>query len=162
VSTWEKEKPMKNLLVAALTVAGLAALADGRASGQTLTPQPYYPQGTFTPPFGRPTWGPGYRPQLSPYLNLLRGGDPAANYFLGTVPEQQRRANAQFFRQQLLDLEAKTGPTVAAEDVDILGPTLVSGHPTAFNTTAGYFNNLTPRTPGMRPATPLPPRRGGR
>src|SRR6516162_5296416 len=92
----------------------------------------------FQPP-ARPNYGPGYRPQLSPYLNLLRGGDPAANYFLGTVPEQQRRANAQFFRQQLLDLEAKTGPTVAAEDVDILGPTLVSGHPTAFNTTAGYF-----------------------
>jgi hypothetical protein len=30
-------------------------------------------------------------PTLSPYLNMLRGGDPAANYFLGTLPDFQRR-----------------------------------------------------------------------
>jgi len=31
------------------------------------------------------------RPALSPYLNLLRGGDPAANYYLGVMTEFDRR-----------------------------------------------------------------------
>jgi len=31
------------------------------------------------------------RPALSPYLNLLRGGDPAANYYLGVMTEYDRR-----------------------------------------------------------------------
>src|SRR4051794_13099408 len=29
------------------------------------------------------------RPAFSPYLELLRGGSPAANYFLGVVPSQR-------------------------------------------------------------------------
>lgn len=44
----------------------------------------------YAPPTGYPQAG---RPALSPYLNLLRGGDPAANYYSGVVPEQVSRSN---------------------------------------------------------------------
>src|SRR5215467_3564741 len=43
-------------------------------------------------------------PNLSPYLNLLRGGNPAANYYLGVVPEVERRNNAATFRAGIQDL----------------------------------------------------------
>jgi len=39
------------------------------------------------PPIGAPY----SRPALSPYLNLLRGGDAAANYYLGVLTEYDRR-----------------------------------------------------------------------
>src|SRR5438094_1431449 len=87
---------MKHRLLALFTVAlGLAPLAVGPASAQ-----PYLAN--------RPIYGRGYRPQLSPYLNLLRNnGDPAINYYLGTLPEFQRRQNDLLYRQQLDTLEAK-------------------------------------------------------
>jgi len=31
-------------------------------------------------------------PALSPYLNLVRGGNPAVNYYLGVLTEFDRRA----------------------------------------------------------------------
>src|ERR1041385_6197734 len=46
-------------------------------------------QAMFNP---NPTMGAPYsRPALSPYLNMLRGGDPAANYYIGVLPEFDRR-----------------------------------------------------------------------
>ncbi len=128
----------KLLLGGGAALLGLAALA-GPAAAQ-------YTRPTLGAPFTGPNFGPGYRPMLSPYLNLNRGGDPAINYYLGTLPEQQRRQNAQLFRQQILDLERRA--PLAAEDVDLLGPPLTSGHPTAFGNTAGYFNNQNPRLYG--------------
>jgi hypothetical protein len=100
-----------------------------------------------TVPYNRPNYGPGYRPQLSPYLNFLRGGDPAANYFLGTLPEIQRRTNAQVFSSSILDLENRTAQQPTGGD-GIFNPLGTSGHPTAFNNTAGYFNQMNPRIPG--------------
>jgi hypothetical protein len=60
----------------ALTLA-LGAL--NRASAQSVFNR--------NPPIGAPY----SRPALSPYLNLLRGGDPAANYYLGVLTEYDRR-----------------------------------------------------------------------
>ena len=45
-------------------------------------------QSVFNP---NPRTAPYSRPALSPYLNLLRGGDPAANYYLGVMTEYDRR-----------------------------------------------------------------------
>jgi hypothetical protein len=46
-------------------------------------------QAMFNP---NPTMGAPYsRPALSPYLNMLRGGDPAANLYLGVFAEYDRR-----------------------------------------------------------------------
>jgi hypothetical protein len=147
---------MKRLLLPA--VAALAGLAfAGTASAQNVYP------------YMRPNYGPYYRPGLSPYLNLLRGGDPASNYYLGTVPEFQRRQDARFFRAEIGNLDARLAASGAAptpeEDRDLLRPLPSTGHPTAFNNTAGYFNNMnpgsmTPRpfyTPGPRPPATTPP-----
>src|SRR4051794_3494080 len=68
-------------------------------------------QAQYSPGFGppiNPPYGVGYRPGLSPYLNLLRGGDIASNYFLGTVPEFQRGANTATFRDRIGTLEGRT------------------------------------------------------
>src|SRR5262249_13009686 len=77
----------------ALALAGLLAVSAGSASAQ-------YPRA----PYGGSQMNRG----LSPYLNLIRGGDPAANYYLGTIPEQQRRYNAYQTRNALQDLDART------------------------------------------------------
>jgi hypothetical protein len=46
-------------------------------------------QSVFNP--NPPVGAPYSRPALSPYLNLLRGGDAAANYYLGVLTEYDRR-----------------------------------------------------------------------
>jgi hypothetical protein len=137
---------MKNVLwtcVAALVVP--LALTTGTASAQ------------YQPP-NMPMYQPGARPLLSPYLNLQRGigsttgttnnnlgVDPAINYFLGTIPEFQRRANASLFRTEIDELErnqARRGVGRGTlDDEELLRPLRGTGHPTAFNNTGGYFNS---------------------
>src|SRR5439155_522204 len=66
-------------------------------------------------PYAAPNYGPGYRPQLSPYLNLVPFNDPArpaVNYYLGTLPEFQRRSNAVLFQSEIRALENRP-PVVA-------------------------------------------------
>jgi hypothetical protein len=130
-------------------VAALAALA--LSAGPALAQNIY--------PYTQPNYGPGYRTPLSPYLNMLRGGDPAANYFLGVQPEFQRRQNAVMFQQQLYNLAGQTGAiatSLTTPEVGLFQPLASTGHPTAFNNTAGYFNTggSTPLLSGMRPSTP--------
>src|SRR5262245_61056897 len=68
---------MKSIRVSA---AALFVLAFAQvASAQTI----FNPNPPITAPYSRPA--------LSPYLNLLRGGDPAANYYLGVLTEYDRR-----------------------------------------------------------------------
>lgn len=81
------------------------------------------------------------RPQLSPYLNLLRGGNPAANYYLGVVPEVERRTNAAVFGTAISDLERRSLAAATAEP-DLVEPITTSGHPTAFLNTGSYFGGL--------------------
>jgi hypothetical protein len=109
-------------------VAGLLLCSAERASAQ----QPYYPK--------VPSYGPGYRPMLNPSLNLLRGGNSAVNYYLGAIPEIDRRANARLFSSSIYDLEQRYQNISAPNpDADLLTPPNQTGHPTAFGTTAGYF-----------------------
>src|ERR1043165_1405217 len=58
---------------------------------------------------GRPAYGAGSRPPLSPYLNLIRPFDPAAHYYLGTRAALQRRDDAISQRAATNDLRTKTG-----------------------------------------------------
>ncbi|MFL5245100.1 MAG: hypothetical protein ACJ8FY_23605 [Gemmataceae bacterium] len=90
-------------------------------------------------PYARPNYSTGARPALSPYLNLLRGGNPAANYFLGVLPEFERRANAVQFSTAIQDLEQRSA--MVGDTGEPLAVTLTTGHPTAFGNTAGYFGN---------------------
>lgn len=80
------------------------------------------------------------RPRLSPWLNLTRGGNPASNYYLGVLPEVDRRNQEFRVNQQLNALEREvTNPTLGPE-VQSLVPTLEeTGHPTAFMSVTPYF-----------------------
>ena len=131
---------MKRLISAALLAIVLAGTGTARAQ--------------FQPP-SAPNYGPGYRPQLSPYLNLIRGGDPAANYYLGTLPEFQRRANAQLFSTEISELDRRLLGNVPTRE-QLFGQALPStGHVTTFGNTLYYFGANTPSR-GQRPGATLP------
>ena len=119
-------------------IASAAALAlTGAASAQ------YY-----QPPGAMPNiYDPRNQP-LSPYLNLLRGGNPGVNYYYGVrpatvggtgqslgAPFTAPGANRQLFFPQLASapdpLELPTAGPGAG-----LPP---AGHPVVFNNTGGYF-----------------------
>jgi hypothetical protein len=108
-----------------LAVAALLTL-----SGVTFAqPQPYVRQGT----------NPYSTPPLSPWLNMLRGGDPSVNYYLGVVPEfRQRTLNSQF-NSQMQMLNQRQEAADSPEMNDLL-PTLPgTGHATAFMNASPYF-----------------------
>ena len=110
----------------------------------------------------RPNVGVGAQPKLPPYLNLFNNNDPAVQYFLRTLPEQDYRATKQVYGSVLSDLEQRalnpTAPTAA--DADLFRPLPTTGHPVAFQNTAGYFptsaNRLATGTAGYQG----PPRTG--
>jgi hypothetical protein len=116
-------------------------LATDAASAQSVPPYLY----------NRPNYGVGFRPRLSPYLDLANGGDPAINYYLGTLPEFNRRATQQVYGAAIggLEQQAVQQPPVAAADVDLFTPLPTTGHPTAFGNTGGYFP-----APAVRPQAP--------
>lgn len=148
---------MRQQLLAVVGLLGFAAVGPAQ--------QPYpggYPgagQGGFQQyPYPQyPGINPGnvmpniYNPQtqpLSPYLNLLRGGNPGVNYYYGVRPGTVGGAGSfggaamlapggnrgAFFPQ----LAAAPDPLSLPEATD--GYTLPSaGHPTVFNNTLGYF-----------------------
>src|SRR5262245_38574220 len=103
---------MKRLMMISAVLTPVLALASPtRASAQYpgFPTTGFYGQ-TFAGPgyLGPTALGPGYigpagpfaptpRPVFSPFLELLRGGNPAANYFLGTVPDLQAQAQAARF-----------------------------------------------------------------
>jgi hypothetical protein len=144
---------MRQLLVASAVAVGVSALLSARPAFA----QYPYPTSTQSPTY-RPTPNVYARPGLSPYLNLLRGGSPAANYFLGVVPERERRATSAQYGTAILDLERRAAPSPA---IDELVPELPStGHPTGFLNYGNYYGFGTgPRTfPPVTQAAP-PPRR---
>jgi hypothetical protein len=99
-----------------------------------------YPGNPYQNPnrFGTPTPGGPYGPGLSPYLNLLRGGSPAVNYYNGVLSERDRRMFQQQAGQSILGLEQEVN-TVQPGSEDLL-PTLPgTGHPTAFGYAGAYF-----------------------
>jgi len=126
---------MKKLLVGAVAAMGLWAAAAAQADAQGLGP--------YTAPSIRP-FDMYNQPNLSPYLNLLRSGDPAANYYLGVVPEIQRRAFTNRALQDFQSLYRQTAPTRDLLE-DIFREPLIrtlppTGHATAFQNYGTYFN----------------------
>lgn len=70
------------------------------------------------------------QPPVSPYLNLLRGGPPAVNYY-GLV-RPQIETNRFIQQQQLLTAQEQVNPTAVVV-------TTVTGHPTSFMSYRRYF-----------------------
>jgi len=144
-----------------LLYAGVAVAFVCLAEMQTAWAQmgPYGPPGGYGP-YQRP-------PTISPYLNLLNGGNTAINYYLLVRPEfQQRELNRQFGNQMYdLDRRTRQGTTSEAED---LFPTLPgTGHAVGFMTYSPYYNMggvgrggyQSPRQSNQQthPMTPRPP-----
>jgi hypothetical protein len=113
--------------------------------------------------------GPGYigpaspfaptpRPVISPYLNFLRGGSPAANYFLGTVPQLQAQAQAGQFVQPDI-----SGPrALAAPGPEDIVPRLPeTGHMVQYMSYGPFYSSLNrgPRSTMLTPFSTIPPRR---
>lgn len=98
--------------------------------------------GTASAQFGRyqvPNYGPGYRNNISPYLNLFRGTNSGIDYYLGTRSEFQRRNNAGEFRNEINDLSSRERSL--EEDVSSQVPPVMSGTRPYLANTSGYFNN---------------------
>lgn len=109
-------------------------------------------QERFASPFQTPP-----RQPLSPYLNLLRGGNPAVNYYLGVLPELQRRMpRADLFAPA----EATARRRGGSDDLDDTLPSLPeTGHAVRF-LNYGPFYNLGGSAPAasLYPARPRSPR----
>jgi hypothetical protein len=138
---------MKRFILTSLTASlALLSLAVLPASAQ------------FTYPFQPPRFGPGYQTQLSPYLNLLRGGDPAANYYIGVVPEFQRRQDRNMIYGTLQGMQNQLPAPPRVRETDIDQPLPSTGHPTAFGYTGSYFGG--PTQGARSPGNPFAPRQG--
>lgn len=154
---------MRPSFIATLIVVGAAGPVSAQNLAQPGTgfqPVPYQQPNVPLYPFGNyPSVMPNiFNPvnqPLSPYLNLLRGGNPAANYFYGVRPGTIGGAGQfgpgpslamggnrpPFFQQQQMLQDPLELP--GAEPGYVLPP---AGHPVVFNNTLGYF----PGGPGMR------------
>lgn len=77
-------------------------------------------------------------PVLSPYLNLLRGGSPSANFFYGVVPYENRGFDNPG-SPRVTDLERRLGSSSELEEIM---PTLPgTGHVAGFMTMSPYFGS---------------------
>jgi hypothetical protein len=81
---------------------------------------------------------------------MLRGGDAAANYFLGVQPEFQRREDRNRIYGTLQGMQNLLPPRPQVVDRDIDTPLPSTGHPTAFGYTGSYFGGINSfaRSPG--------------
>jgi len=158
---------MRIVLVAAFI--GLCATdASAQFPGQQFPGQQYIPQypggGGYSPINPANVMPNIYNPQtqpLSPYLNLLRGGNAGVNYFYGVRPGTVASGFGQsgsvpfmagggnrtlFFPQQSAapDPLGSDGPDSGG---GVLPP---AGHPVVFNNTMGYFPSPFGQAGGQR------------
>jgi hypothetical protein len=105
--------------------------------------------------YGRVGVGQINRPVYSPYLNLLRTGNPVyANYYGLVRPEVELRSAASTLQQEVFANQQGISGLEAATT------TLTTGHATRFLNTSGYFLNrggqggqpVLTTTPPARPA----------
>jgi hypothetical protein len=84
-------------------------------------------------PYVRPQTGPASRPALSPYLNLLRNGSPAINYYGLVRPQQEFSRSLQEIQNEL---HAPPGAPATPNSATSLP---ITGHPSRFFSHGGYF-----------------------
>jgi hypothetical protein len=83
----------------------------------------------------------GTRARLSPYLNLVRTvngiNDPGIDYYLGTVPERERRFNASVFNTRIRNLEQQE--ILPPSPIEEIAPVPTAGKPIGARTSDSYF-----------------------
>jgi hypothetical protein len=118
------------------------------AAGTAAAQYPQYPTRPYQPPGAMPNvYNPVNQP-LSPYLNLLRGGNPGVNYYYGVrpgtvggtgqglgAPFTATGGNRTLFFPQLANAPDPFAPRELGSGA-VLPP---AGHPVTFNNTGGYF-----------------------
>ena len=120
------------LSIAIVSAAALLLTGGGKVWGQY---NPYYPYPTI------PRAGIGVTPYtqgstVSPYLNLVPGR--TRDYFLGTLPEIDRRANAALFSSAISNIDQRL--SMPPQRQDGIGPVLnETGHPVYFGNYGSYF-----------------------
>jgi hypothetical protein len=78
------------------------------------------------------------RPTVSPYLNMLRGGNAAINYYGVIRPQMQTAQMLQQLQQQQLVLPAaRVNVPLTDEDLNLGVPT--TGHPVQFMNYGQFF-----------------------
>ena len=88
----------------------------------------------------QPYGGGGGGPATSPYLNLLRGNNPAYLNYYGLVrPEQQAQAVGGQLQQQQQQLGAFSSSIVSLQQAARGGADLQTGHGFGFQTQRSYF-----------------------
>jgi hypothetical protein len=124
-------KPLMTLTLAAVgLLMGLAPTARAQA------------------PFGRPPTSPFGGAPISPYLNLLRGGNPAINYY-GLVRPQQD------FAASILQNQAAIAGQSALVQGALQGEP-ITGHPSTFMNFSHYYNGRIAGPATLRPAVSAP------
>jgi hypothetical protein len=145
-----------------LGFASLALLVAASAAHAQPSTYPYnlnlYGPGVVSP-YNSSFTRPG--PNLSPYLNLLRGGNPAANYYLGVVPEVERRNNAAQFRAGIADLSRRLETPLEPGREELFPSLPETGHPVQFQNYSYYFGGGAPGRPPLQAGAPATPP-GGR
>ena len=146
------------LLLLLATAATGRAQFPGQNPNQGQNPGQAYPQQSM-PGTAGVAMPPNYRPPLSPYLNLLRGGIPSVNYYNAVrpatiggggfgigAPFTASGGNRQAFFPQLANAPDPLQPREVGVG-DVLPP---AGHPVVFNNTMGYFTGAGRGGGGMR------------
>jgi hypothetical protein len=114
---------------------GLGILAVGMAAA-VLTTEAH---GQYTPYYrpGNSPYMPGGGGAISPYLNLLRGTNPAVNYYLGVRSEVERR---QALQMQLLGQERANLIVEQPSTEDVFQKLGGTGHPAVFQNYGSYYS----------------------
>lgn len=81
---------------------------------------------------------PPRRPALSPYLNLLRGGNSAVNYYGLVRPQNEFRAANNQLQNSVNRLQSEIDQTQALQQSGI-SQLQATGHKSGFNTHRAYF-----------------------
>jgi hypothetical protein len=146
---------MNRLLTASVLALGcLLAMSNQRVFAQFGPYQPYGRAGTAG-------YNPSLRgPLLSPYLNLRPNA--ASNYFLGTIPEEQRRAQYRQLSTEIQNLEPRGGAPAPVTEEDLVPRLSETGHGVTFMNMSPYYtfgpSAAGAALAGQRPTT-APPRR---
>ena len=121
---------MKKLLLGVLAVLGLLCAC-----------QPAVAQ--YASPFVNPRYGvqgsPFNAPPISPYLNLVRSGNPAIEYYLGTIPEFDRQRFQNLITSGLPGLEPYAGQVQGPIEFGGIPKLPQTGHLSAFQSFGSYY-----------------------